>query len=92
MGLIIDSFCYLCKCVPGNLQAPADEVQACVTAARSAVLRHARSELVMLPPFSASETRCLVAAVLGEEDIQEDLAAMIFDKTGGLPLYIEQVM
>ena len=59
--------------------------------ALEAIVRARGTARVVLPPFALEQTAAFISAAFGSADVAPELTQEIFVKTGGLPLYIEQV-
>lgn len=46
---------------------------------------------MLLQPFSIEEVQEYMCVALDRHDITDEIAAAVHERTGGLPLYIEQV-
>lgn len=46
---------------------------------------------MLLAPFSLEEVQQYMCVALDRHDITDQIAAAVHERTGGLPLYIEQV-
>lgn len=69
-----------------------EEVGAEVSALTARLPRPVGFEQVSLVPLDAAGTRALTAAILGVESVSAEFAGYLWERTGGLPLAIEEVL
>jgi DNA-binding CsgD family transcriptional regulator len=69
-----------------------EDVDAEVSALTARVPRPVGYEHVMLAPLDASGTGALTAAILGVETVSAEFASYLWERTGGLPLAVEEVL
>ncbi len=55
-------------------------------------LIHALDDRIDIAPLSRTETDKLVDAVLGSHEMPHDLSALIFERSGGNPLFVEEII
>jgi DNA-binding CsgD family transcriptional regulator len=63
-----------------------------VSALTARVPRPVGHEHVMLAPLDAPDTGALTAAILGVETVSAEFACYLWERTGGLPLAVEEVL
>ncbi|HUN33537.1 MAG TPA: AAA family ATPase [Trebonia sp.] len=63
-----------------------------VSALTARVPRPVGHEHVTLAPLDAPRTGALTAAILGTESVSDEFASYLWERTGGLPLAIEEVL
>ena len=59
--------------------------------ALESIIRARGTVRIQLPLFGLEQTGALISAAFGWADVAPELTQEIYVKTGGLPLYIEQV-
>ncbi|MCJ1422964.1 Adenylate cyclase type 10 [Sticta canariensis] len=77
--------------VPAAAQTMRQALHVKATVALEAILRSRGTVQMQLPPLTQQGTSLLISSAFGGADVAPELTHEIHDKTGGLPLYVEQV-
>lgn len=62
-----------------------------VTAAREAIRENPSTLRLLMQPFTPEQTQTFLSAALNGVHVSAEVAVNLCEKTGGLPLYMEQV-
>ena len=73
------------------LQAARAAVHAKVTAVREAIRGNASTLRLCMQPFTPEQTQTFLSVALDGVHVSAEVAMSLWEKTGGLPLYVEQV-